>query len=238
MNGKIGFFTDESFYFWGLLALLLTTLLFRFELGVIYIIILVASIVAYIFLRMSGGVQYKINSVPFNSVKQIANGVVFFVIFAVISIGITGVFSQSIASGEAPSWNMAIKAFSVANQPDYAPVLANNAILTFFVFAFLIPVLETVMFFGRGLEFVMRQFKVPTSLTSPKLWAVFVIISLLFTYAHFQVRGINNVSGNVITFLFGMFSCFLVVKTKEIEGAVNAHIIWNGAIMVNRLGWL
>lgn len=235
---KIGFLTDESFYVWGLFALLLAVLLFRAELGIIYVIIFLASIVTYIFLGGNSGTWYKLNSSRGNTAKQIVNGIVFFIIFAAISILISGVFSQSITSSNPPSWNMAIKAFSVQNQPSYAPILADNAILTFVVYALLIPIIETVAFFGRGLEFLIKQFGVTPSLTNPRLWAIFVIISILFTYAHFAVRGVNNISGNLITFLFGMFSCFLVVKTRELEGAVNAHVIWNGAIMVQRLGWL
>ena len=106
-------------------------------------------------------------------------------------------------------------------------------------FGFLIPIVETRLFFGRFIDFGSTVFGISLSRMSGKLIALMTIASAVFTYFHLKVRGIDNNVGLGITFIFGFASCLFIYysqkgEQKEIESATWFHIFWNSAAIFIR----
>ena len=92
------------------------------------------------------------------------------------------------------------------------------------------------MIFGRLFDLALSSTDTQTSsLKSAKLWFIILIIAALFTYLHVNVRGLTNNAGLLGTFIFGVMSLILVFKRKELESAIQFHMIWNGMITYQQL---
>lgn len=236
---KIGALSEYSLYFWAAILVGLFAVIFDLKLGIIYGCLMLASWIAFEVLKSTGGVQFKLNGVPGNSGRQLFNVLIFLGIFVAISVVLKGLFPQYI-HGQ----GILFPFKAMAQYDTYLPVLANNIVISFIVFTLLIPYIETVLFFGRGFEFITRMFNVPHKLTNIRMISTILIIGIIFTYFHLTVRGIPapganaDYTGLVLTFLFGVVSCVFVVVTKEIESAAISHVGWNGLAMLSKVGLL
>lgn len=126
------------------------------------------------------------------------------------------------------------------------PILEGNQILTFIGWGILIPIVETGFFFGRLLQWVGYKFGVSQLRFSDiKTWAVFVFISAAFTLFHLTARAIAVTGSGVVfdnlalvlTFVFGMISCILVVYFKELSAATYTHITSNSLAVAGTMGY-
>lgn len=113
----------------------------------------------------------------------------------------------------------------------------NLPIFYWLVFGFLIPIVETRLFFGRFLDFGSRVFGISLSSLNGSFIALSTISAAVFAYFHLKVRGIDNNVDLVMTFIFGFVSCLYVYysqrgEQKEIESATWFHIFWNSAAIL------
>lgn len=112
------------------------------------------------------------------------------------------------------------------------PLLENNRYAIFIIGTFLIPTIETKSLISRLMEILAKIFKIPLELRSLQTWILFLIVSAIGVIFHFQAKGVGATEKDTIalmlTFLFWMVSCFLIVKTRESESAVYLHMMNNG----------
>jgi len=107
-----------------------------------------------------------------------------------------------------------------------APILSEVPIVTAFVFAMFIPVIETRTLVGRLMEWLGNIFRVDFGL-NPKTILVLLLLGGVSVVFHWQAKGVTNSIDLAITFLFFAGSGLLVLITKEMEAAVYLHIINN-----------
>ena len=126
------------------------------------------------------------------------------------------------------------------------PVLAGNKFLTFLAWAVVIPIIETVFFFGVLYEGLgnylgnfMRVGPLPTDfrIRSPYYWMLILFISIMFTAYHFQARGLTDSTGLFVTLLFAGFSMIVVSIFGQTRESILFHIISNSIAVGVRLGW-
>ena len=123
------------------------------------------------------------------------------------------------------------------------PILKNSIFLTIVVWGFIIPIIETLLFFGILHEGFITYGKKLTGLNIStekfrlSVVVIFILVSALFVLFHLQSKGLDNIP-LLITFIFGMVSCFLVYKYKEIKQAIILHSIANNVAILSSLGIL
>ena len=125
------------------------------------------------------------------------------------------------------------------------PVLAGNKFLTFIAWAIVIPIIETVFFFGVLYEGLanyignfMRVGQIPTNfkIFNPYYWFLIIFISIIFTAYHFQARGLTDSTGLFVTFLFAAFSLVVVSYFGQTRESILFHLISNSVAVLLRLG--
>jgi membrane protease YdiL (CAAX protease family) len=134
------------------------------------------------------------------------------------------------------------------------PLLKNSKLLTFIGWGLLIPIIETNFFFGRLLEGLpeilgeragLRKLAGTPSSNIPFLKKIFmpstiftmVLVSIAFTLFHLSSKGAESIP-LLITFIFGIISCAIVMKDKETRGAVYLHIAVNSLTVLLTYGIL
>lgn len=124
------------------------------------------------------------------------------------------------------------------------PVLAGNKFLTFMAWAFVIPIIETVFFFGvfyEGLATYLGRFMRVGSIstefkpTNIYLWFIILFVSIIFTAYHFQARGLTDSTGLFVTFLFAAVSLFTVSFFGQTREAILFHILSNAIAVLARM---
>lgn len=132
------------------------------------------------------------------------------------------------------------------------PVLKDSRILTFIGWGILIPIIETNFFFGsllEGLPEIMsdkagmnfagitdkgRSFF--QKITKPGTIFIILLVSACFTLFHISAKGLENSIPLIITFMFAIISCVLVIKDSERRGAVYMHIAVNSLTVLTTYG--
>jgi len=126
------------------------------------------------------------------------------------------------------------------------PVLANNTILTIIVWGVLIPLIESALFFGIILEGIINglanyfgtKILVTFRITSTTLWGVVFFVASLFTFYHFQARGLTDSLGLLLTFYFAVISCWVSLYFRQVREAIFFHFDSNVIAVLSRLGYL
>ncbi len=125
------------------------------------------------------------------------------------------------------------------------PVFAGNQLFTFIAWGILIPIIETVLFFGiffEGLATFLGKFmrigpiSTKFNLLSPALWGIILVIAGIFTAYHFQTRGLTDNLGLMITFIFAVFSCWTVSYFRQTREAILLHIYSNSLAVLSAMG--
>lgn len=234
------FVSEELLYILSVILIGFFTTVYDIKLGAIYGVLALASGAIYLVLKSQGGPVLRLNSVPHNTLRQLFITFTFLLVFFVITAVVLGVFGQSTAPGQTFDIGLAIK--KMTSYETYTPILASNVFITFLVFAPLVGFVETMFFFTRGFELILRMFNIPLQVSNPRTIAAMAIVGIIFMFFHLQVRGISAIGGDygglIITALFGFLSSFLVLLTREAESAVYAHVIWNGAVVLKSTGVL
>ena len=187
-----------------------------------------------LFLLYGDELKYKINGVLNNTLESFLVAMVATGIFLGVSY-ILSFFLNSLAQLSTGSFTGFVQAY-LTTFSETTPIFSGNKILTFIAYAVLIALLETRLIFGRLFDLALSSTDTQTSsLKSAKLWFIILIIAALFTYLHVNVRGLTNNAGLLGTFIFGVMSLILVFKRKELESAIQFHMIWNGMITYQQL---
>src|SRR3990167_7395952 len=88
-----------------------------------------------------------------------------------------------------------------------------------------IPIIETIFKFVVVYEGLAQRWKIPLNLDlfNIRQFALINLLSLIFVALHFAVRGLTNVHGLIITYIFGMVSGYLVLYTRQARESVLMH---------------
>ena len=121
------------------------------------------------------------------------------------------------------------------------PILKGSMILTVIGWGIMIPIIETMFFFGTlfeglaewGGRITGRVIDIKTF--NVKSMLVVGVVASLFTVFHITAKGLSNIP-LVITFIFAVISCILVIKDQEVESAIWLHIISNTIAVLSSIG--
>jgi len=228
--------TTEGYFTFIILSLGILYLVFNTSLATIYHIILVADFILYYFNYTSDKViQLPIESRTDNRLKSLMSATIAYGGFLVISTGFLSVFSpQSIQS--AGNFMAVIELMSTS-----VPIFANSMLLSLYSFGIMVAAVESSLFFGRLFEkvksIVETNIGKPISLSGFS-WGlvitVFVCMSAFVLY-HLGSKGLDNVP-LMITGIFAVVSCILVIKDGELKSAILLHILNNSLIILSQFG--
>lgn len=217
----------ESYFQFTVLILLFLLLVFDRDMAMIYILILVGDFLWYNFDKH---VSYQIEKTAdnrFSSLLQVGiAAVVFFTIskFALMAVGETSSLQATLG----------LLATST-------PILAGNKILTFVGWALLIPIIETVFFFGTLLEGLATYAEarihehIDLYAINIKTIMLMVVIGALFALFHLTAKNLSS-TPLMLTFIFAIISCILVILNKELKQAILLHCVINGMAVLSSYG--
>ena len=214
------------------LGILLVFLLINFnrDLGLIFTLMLVLD---WMMFANKKWISYPMERDPFRG-KDVLFGIMAYVAFILLSSVMAGI----LVGGSALA-NPLQSVF--ASMQATTPVLAESKILMLIGWGILIPIVETRFFFGRMMEWISYKLKERLQFRSIKTWLIFIFVSFIFTIFHLTARSITKTSFDntalMLTFLFGMISCALVVYRKELSSATYFHICSNTVATLLKIGW-
>lgn len=173
-------------------------------------------------------------SFPFNRPNEKVTDSLFIAIIGYAVFLILNALVKSFVFGETFS------VFSGINTMSQLPLLAGSIAMTWIGWTVVIPYIETSFIFGRLFEGIAqlsyRMFGKPTTLKkiTTALFMVAAVISLAFAIFH------NKITGAEITtiFIFGMVSCYIIVKEQKLLGAILLHVIANTLALAVKYGLL
>ena len=113
--------------------------------------------------------------------------------------------------------------------------LANSIPLNIFSFGFLIPIVESILFFGIALEVLQDWTKHKPRLIDIKTISMIALISGAFTAFHFSAKGFRE-EALFMVFLFSVVSLILVIYEGQIMSAIMLHILWNTSALLVKFG--
>lgn len=221
------FISEKSVYIFLFLILAFMWLTFNRDIASIYGLFLMLD---YIIYDSYPTLKYKINGVMNNTMTSILFAGLAMVIFLGISY-IAAIFLQS--ASPILQGNFITHYLKIFSQT--TPILAGNKFLSLLGWGIVIPVIETRLFFGRLFDLSAQASNTNTSYFNKRLVILFIIIATLFTYFHFQVRGLADNVGLMGTFIFAIISLTLIVQRKELESAIWFHVFWNSWISYKSL---
>lgn len=108
-----------------------------------------------------------------------------------------------------------------------APVFSSSASINFFIFAVIIPIVETAVIFALAIDLFSSIFNINLNKLSFKLIILFLGLSLAFLLFHVNSKGISNESALLLVSLMAFISCILIWWYKEARIAILLHIIAN-----------
>lgn len=225
---------DDYFKFIGIFLLFLL-LAFDRDLAMIYLLIM---LIDYIWKQSDNLINLPLSRGPGSMFQVIIEGLAGLGLFLLISTILVNYVSPQSVSGGLVSQAQSIFHLLATS----TPILKGNAILTLIGWGILVPIIETSFFNGRLLEGLSTYAemitgkKVQLSLTSPTLYIVMLVVASIFTLFHITAKGLESVP-LLITFIFSVISSILVIRHRELRGAILMHIITNSAAVAASLGW-
>lgn len=116
----------------------------------------------------------------------------------------------------------------LASLSSTTPIFRDSQLLTLVGWGIFIPIVESRWFFGRIFEGLMDSFG--GNLNSVKITQRTAIIILLvaagFTLFHFTSKNLE-VFPLMTTFVFGIISCWIVLKERQLMGTILFHVFVN-----------
>lgn len=215
--------------------LLFLLLVFDQQVAMIYLLMLTAY---FIWFTFDDKITIPVEKTPKGKFLSLLYSIGIYAAFLILSTSLSTLFA--LEGGET--------AFSIIDVLSaQTPVLAGNKILTFIAWGLVIPIIETVFFFGVLYEGLathigkfMRVGELPTTFKPVNLyyWFLILFISIIFTAYHFQARGLTDSTGLFVTFLFAAVSLVVVSFFGQTREAIMFHIISNAVAVLSRLGLL
>jgi membrane protease YdiL (CAAX protease family) len=227
---------DDYFKF-TVVFLLFLLLAFDRDLAMIYLLIMFAD---YVWTKSDNFVSFKISDPKAMSSTQVyLEGLAGLGLFLVFSTFLVKFISpQSLSGGIINETQSIFQLLSTST-----PILQGSKILTFVGWGVLVPIIETSFFNGRLLEGLATYAeaitgkKIPLSLAKISLGLVMVIfvVAALFTLFHITAKGISSIP-LLITFVFSIISSVMVIRHRQLKGAILMHIVTNGAAVLSSFG--
>ena len=113
--------------------------------------------------------------------------------------------------------------------------LANSVPLNIFSFGVLIPIVETILFFGIMLEILQDWTKHKPKIIDIKTIGMIALISGAFTAFHFSAKGFRD-EALFMVFIFSVVSIILVLYEGQLMSAIMLHILWNTSALLVKFG--
>jgi len=167
-----------------------------------------------------------INNISGNTPKAIGYALgayaLLFIIYYLSSFVLQG-FYPAVAAGQ--GLGQAFSQMIALMKTQAALPLASSKILGFFTDGILIPIIET-FFIATMLEFFADISKTSLQSITGRAWILFSVVAGIFSWFHITVRGVSNVAW-FITFAFGMITCYMMVRSREMESPAYFHVLNN-----------
>jgi len=118
------------------------------------------------------------------------------------------------------------------------PVLVENSCIYLFVFGFLIPIAESMIFLGALLPFVNKIFVLrATSNPYVKMIIVSTVVASVVALWHLTSHMYMD-QALISDFLFFFISSVIVLYQKDLKAAIGLHIGTNTMVILRQLGWI
>lgn len=221
---------------WLSLALLVFFLLFSPESSTPFIFITILALIFIYIIVDDPKYQIEVDGRRF---PDLAYGVAVFAAYIVIA-SLVGAFLQGAAKQTTQSIFKNLAAATI-------PILTGNIVATFILFAVLVPIAETVFFFGPVYEFVGKRFRADVTNFNFRNLLAMLFVSFLFTLVHFQARAIIPEAarfddvGLILTGLFAFMSMGIMVLRSQLTGkreiapAIIFHIVANASALLIKI---
>lgn len=227
---------QESYYKFTLLFLVFLLLVFDRDLALVYSLIILGD---WVWFSTHNRIAFPLSREGTNNIKLYTESLVGLGVFLLASFMLVSAFSpQSIIAGGLIGGAQSI--FHLLSTT--TPILEGSAFLTLMGWGLLIPVIETHFFNGTLLDglssYAEKITRKKISFDSYTLPLVLVIITVaaLFTLFHLTAKGIETIP-LLVTFLFSIISSILVIRHKQVKGAVFIHVVVNMMAVLSMWGW-
>lgn len=190
---------------------------FQFNLAVIYTIMVVATFMIY---SASDNALFNITNNRQDLITSFINGLIGYVLFYIaVSTSVPFIFAV-----EQPETTQDIISGFVQSA-----VFSGSQFLNFFSVGFLIPIVESLLFFSALLGFILLTIKVPArfEFDNVGMWVAIGVVSAAFVIFHITAKGITNNRDLFVSFLFAIVSCLMALGFKRAADMIWLHIINN-----------
>jgi len=215
--------SERGIFTFVVILLLFMLLNFDPKMGQIFALMALASVSLYL---IDKRISYPIEKYPKEKFKSIVYGVGGYFLFIIISTLLLQFLKFADIVGIRSTINFFSEYLSTFFS-QYSPALVDSPILTFIGWGILIPITETILFFGRLFEAFVDFWKINVKINSISTWLVMMMTSAVFTLFHLSAKGIANNAALLMVFLFGMVSLYFVVIRSQLIEAITIHIIAN-----------
>lgn len=189
------------------------------------------------------------NNIPKNTGGAIGTALIAFGLFFLVALGVT-LFFQSTAFlqgqfsiGEQIQ-SVLRHGFAATGLPETSPIFVGSILLALYTFIIVVAYTETV-FLVRAWEGLISLFGISLERMSFQLAAVEGILGAFFVWLHSNVKGVEDNTALLMTFIFAIFTFELVRKRniifqkfvqtgREMESAIWLHIINNGVFILRQ----
>ncbi len=216
--------------------LLFLLLAFDKDLAMIYLLIMFAD---YIWFLSDNFISFPVSRGSNSTLKVYIEGLAGLGLFLTISTVLVNFVSpQSVAGDTIIAQTQSIFHLLATS----TPILKGSKFLTLIGWGVLVPIIETSFFNGRLLEGFATYSesvvgkKVSLEKFSVPLVIVTFVVAGMFTLFHITAKGLESIP-LLITFLFSVISSILVIRHRELRGAILMHIVTNSAAVAVSLGW-
>lgn len=226
---------QQTYFKFVVVFLLFLLLVFDRDLGMIYLLILFGDFIWYL---TDKNISFPLIRKT-TSFRDVLETVVAVGVFLGISTVLVDFLSPNLISNGIISGAQSIFQLLATG----TPILSGNKFFTLLGWGVMVPIIETSFFFGRLLEgmttILEKTFGVKISykkISVPLIIAIFIVASL-FTLFHITAKGLSTIP-LMVTFIFAIISCALVIRNGELKNAVALHIIVNSFAVMSSFGWL
>jgi hypothetical protein len=229
---------QDTYFKFIVIFLLFLLLAFDRDLAMIYLLIMLGD---YIWHESDNFISFRITnkSAGFSTTQIILESAAALGAFLGISTLLVNTISPDQATQGVVSGAQSI--FQLLSTS--TPILKGSKFLTLVGWGILVPIIETSFFNGRLLEGLATYSEKITgtkanikSITGTMILVIFVVAAL-FTLFHITAKGLDSLP-LLITFLFSVISSILVIRHRQLRGAILVHIATNSMAVAASLGWL
>lgn len=227
---------QETYYKFALLFLAFLLLVFDQDLALIYSLLLLAD---WVWFSTDDHISFPLSRPGSNNLKIYVESLLGLGFFLAFSSMLVSVFDpQSMIAGGVVGGAQSI--FYLLST--VSPIFEQSEVLKYVGFGILIPVVETHFFNGTLLEGLSTYAekitgrRVSFDKYSGTLFLVVLVVATLFTLFHLTAKGIETIP-LLITFIFSVVSSVLVIRHKQVKGAVLIHVIVNSMAVFSMWGW-